>query len=897
MKTSIYFIIFILLISSANALTTQWIGNQSGNNRYYLINVLDVCLTSGTCLSNVSGVSSGGNTTTQIRNAINNSGYYNISVNASNVLNTPWITTDTDTWNTTTQMRSAVNNSGYYNITINTTSNMTIGKTLYLADTINASYVSITAGINSDLEKSITLRTSQSADFFLGSGGFFNIYNSSGSWQAYISSAGGYINTRTTGGSSNWYSGYLLALSLNASNVSTNARIDALNLSKGNASTGNCAVGQGVQNITTTGVQCFTPAGATYTAGNGLILTATQFNVSATTCQSGNYSYYNGTGFQCSPDQSGGTVPYQTTAAGWTNNTANTYTVKQTIIYGGDDTTYPLTIDNTNQNRTNNPAFRVMLSSNTSDYKAFQLGRTGEGIAWASFEDSGSTQGLYLGDGSSSRDVNIYRSGANMLRTDDNFTAVGIFANINASYIQNAPWITSYTDTWNTTTQMRSAVNNSGYYNISLNASNVLNAPWVTTDTDTWNTTTQMRTAVNNSGYYNITVNYSNILNHPAITGFTYSDWFNQKLNTTDDVRFNRINTTNVSGWITLNGQNITFFNTSNSGDTKLYITDGSTLRSSKGMTISGTTYIGGSIESSSDIYTTGSGDDLWLGTNTQTSSKARIYANGTAYLDELRINGTTTIVNADIVTDDITANDVITSNLTVLSPPAETPAGNIFLTYWAGNYSIARTFNASAEPSLIRTVATTQEINGTLNINGALTVNGSAIAGGECTNCLNLTGGTMTGNIGFSQGLNTAILNSTSLWMYNIGSDTLYLGDFSTGLMGYTDANAEFLTLKASGAPNKHLVIGPHSNKNLVLGTADTTFMTMNIAGINITREINSTSSIKATTFYGNVSSSYINSTNLVTTNATITNMVANMTVPQCWTIISPTMNVSIGC
>jgi hypothetical protein len=48
------------------------------------------------------------------------------------------------------------------------------------------------------------------------------------------------------------------------------------------------------------------------------------------------------------------------------------------------------------------------------------------------------------------------------------------------------------------------------------------------TDTDTWNTTIEMRNAVNNSGYYNISVNFSNVLNHPAYsdTNF-YPTWVN----------------------------------------------------------------------------------------------------------------------------------------------------------------------------------------------------------------------------------------------------------------------------------------------------------------------------------------------------------------------------------
>lgn len=59
------------------------------------------------------------NTTQQMRDAVNNT-EMNITINASLVLNAPWLTsyTDTDTWNTTQQMIDAVNNTNM-NITIN----------------------------------------------------------------------------------------------------------------------------------------------------------------------------------------------------------------------------------------------------------------------------------------------------------------------------------------------------------------------------------------------------------------------------------------------------------------------------------------------------------------------------------------------------------------------------------------------------------------------------------------------------------------------------------------------------------------------------------------------------------------------------------------------------------
>jgi hypothetical protein len=86
----------------------------------------------------------------------------------------------------------------------------------------------------------------------------------------------------------------------------------------GNASKliGTCGSGQGVQNITASGPQCFTPAGSTYSNGTGLTLTGTQFNLST--------SYTDARYLQ--------SVPYQSSAAGWINTTTNTTTALKTVI-------------------------------------------------------------------------------------------------------------------------------------------------------------------------------------------------------------------------------------------------------------------------------------------------------------------------------------------------------------------------------------------------------------------------------------------------------------------------------------------------------------------------------------------------------------------------------------
>jgi len=79
---------------------------------------------------------------------------------------------------------------------------------------------------------------------------------------------------------------------------------------------------------------------------------------------------------------------------------------------------------------------------------------------------------------------------------------------------------------------------------------------------------------------------------------------------------------------------------------------------------ISSNTYAGGTLYSASDIYTTGSGDDLWLGTGTQSSANFRAYATGEVHVDadsipisfgedqdaDIYYNGTSLIFNPQVV-------------------------------------------------------------------------------------------------------------------------------------------------------------------------------------------------------------------------------------------------------
>lgn len=172
----------------------------------------------------------------------------------------------------------------------------------------------------------------------------------------------------------------------------------------------------------------------------------------------------------------------------------------------------------------------------------------------------------------------------------------------------------------NTSLQFVSAtIVNATTFNGNINASYIQNVPstW-TTDTDTWNTTEQMRAAVNNSGIYNISINASNVLNPPWAT--STGNPFNQVLNTTSNVTFNNVTT-----------QQILFINSTGSvtDALRLYSGTGGIIEASVAFRVNNllTGVLG--IQSLSDIYSTGAGDDFWLGNAVQASALFRAYATG----------------------------------------------------------------------------------------------------------------------------------------------------------------------------------------------------------------------------------------------------------------------------
>ena len=83
------------------------------------------------------------------------------------------------------------------------------------------------------------------------------------------------------------------------------------------------------------------------------------------------------------------------------------------------------TIDASQSSLSGKPAFSVRMPI-TGDKKAFQLSQGSQSTGWAQFgynEGGTGKPGFALGTGLSSRDTNVYRDDANVLRTDDQFRA------------------------------------------------------------------------------------------------------------------------------------------------------------------------------------------------------------------------------------------------------------------------------------------------------------------------------------------------------------------------------------------------------------------------------------------------------------------------------------------
>ncbi len=104
----------------------------------------------------------------------------------------------------------------------------------------------------------------------------------------------------------------------------------------------------------------------------------------------------------------------------------NSWTAAQSWVYTGTNTP-PYVFNTVGSSLGSQPAVEIIMPV-TGDQKAFQARSGSDTFAWASFERSfgaGSAPGFSLGaGGGSARDVTLYRSGANILKTDDKFEAL-----------------------------------------------------------------------------------------------------------------------------------------------------------------------------------------------------------------------------------------------------------------------------------------------------------------------------------------------------------------------------------------------------------------------------------------------------------------------------------------
>ena len=156
-------------------------------------------------------------------------------------------------------------------------------------------------------------------------------------------------------------------------------------------------------------------------------------------------------------------------------------------------------------------------------------------------------------------------------------SSFGFLTNLTAAFVTNA----TVNNTWNTTADMKAAVNSTilnlanayGYTETdSVFLASFVNTMITSTNTtswngrlirtelnasinNTWNTTADIMTQVNKStwGITNIKINCTNILGNPdndfciddtGTGSFVYSDVFDQRLNTTNNTKFNKLNLT-----------------------------------------------------------------------------------------------------------------------------------------------------------------------------------------------------------------------------------------------------------------------------------------------------------------------------------------------------------------
>jgi len=131
---------------------------------------------------------------------------------------------------------------------------------------------------------------------------------------------------------------------------------------------------------------------------------------------------------------------------------------------------------------------------------------------------------------------------------------------------------------------------------------------------------------------------------------------FDQDLNTTDDVSFNNlyVQGNNISLGSSEGDNSIWFYENGGLNERIYWYNVGDNFRATEDFYVDGYfatsshIYSGGALYAESDIYTTGSGDDLWLGTVTQANSLFRAYANGSLVVKDLDVTDGISVTETD---------------------------------------------------------------------------------------------------------------------------------------------------------------------------------------------------------------------------------------------------------
>jgi hypothetical protein len=242
------------------------------------------------------------------------------------------------------------------------------------------------------------------------------------------------------------------------------------------------------------------------------------------------------------------------------------------------------------------------------------------------------TSGACLSDSLTSSDLNGYIEWVDLWGQVYNETEVNNLLN------QKASWTTLWAQVYNETEVQAINTSMRNY----VNYVNTTGAAYTNTRDTYFNTTIAAYVNSENSRYNTSIASY---VNTRSLSHFNDDILWTAGFNSTGDTRW--LGSSDLDGYVPYTGasQNLVLGANNFSVDTSVLFVDSVSNTVSIGGTTTSTTYelyvtgeayatsyiyAGGNLISAGDIYTTGAGDDLWLGTSTQASSLMKLYANGT---------------------------------------------------------------------------------------------------------------------------------------------------------------------------------------------------------------------------------------------------------------------------